>query len=234
VPSPRQYTLAIERPHEQSLDTFVSGVNTELAQALAHRQQAFAGYWIYGTQGSGRSHLLRGCCLATQQRGQDVTYVGCSDYLSDAEGLRAALQHAQQLGETVAVDDIAAVAGNAALETLLMTVYQRLLSVQGRLLVSHTHPAQTLQFVLPDLASRMRSLQHFQIQALADDDKVQVLRQRAQNRGYELSQPVLDYWLSRGPRDLGALLTDLETLDKASLAQHQKVTIPLLKQVLGY
>jgi len=234
MPSPRQYTLAIERPYEQSLDKFVSGVNNELVQALAHRQQAFAGHWIYGTQGSGRSHLLRGSCLATQQRGQDVAYVGCSDYLGDVDGLRAALQHAQQLGETVAVDDIAAVAGNRALETLLMTVYQRLLSVQGRLLVSHTQPAQTLQFVLPDLASRMRSLQHFQIQALADDEKVQVLRQRAQNRGYELSQPVLDYWLSRGPRDLGALLTDLETLDKASLAQHQKVTIPLLKQVLGY
>ena len=33
---------------------------------------------------------------------------------------------------------------------------------------------------------------------------------------------------------LGALLIDLETLDKASLAEHKKVTIPLLKQVLGY
>ena len=45
---------------------------------------------------------------------------------------------------------------------------------------------------------------------------------------------MLDYWLARGPRDLGALLTDLDTLDKASLAYKQRVTIPLLKQVLGY
>ena len=75
---------------------------------------------------------------------------------------------------------------------------------------------------------------HFQIQPLADMEKKQLLEQRADARGYDLSQSVLDYWLARGPRDLGALLRDLDTLDAASLAQKQLVTIPLLKEVLGY
>ena len=44
----------------------------------------------------------------------------------------------------------------------------------------------------------------------------------------------MEYWLRRGPRDLGTLLTDLEVLDRATLSHKQTVTVPLLKQVLGY
>jgi len=234
VSTPRQFTLAIERPHEQQLGNFVPGANGELMQALAQETPGFAGFWIFGAQGSGRSHLLRGSCMRAQERSITVSYVGCTDYRDDDRGLRAALHHAEQFGELVAVDDVGGIAGRRDLESRLMNVYQRLLEGRGRLLVTAARPAQALDFVLPDLGSRMRSLQHYQIQGLQDEDKVKVLVQRARNRGYELPPAVLDYWLARGPRGLGALLTDLETLDKASLAQQRKVTIPLLKRVLGY
>jgi len=232
--TPRQFTLAIDHPHRQTLETFVPGANLELLQALKLPARSFSGYWVFGEQGSGRSHLLRGCCLAAQQDDIAVNYIGCEDFTHHSEGLAAALAHAGQYGQLVAVDDIGAIIGNAVLEALLMAVYQRLQTEQGRLLIAHSQPAQALAFATPDLASRMRSLQHFQILPLSDEDKMQLLRKRAENRGFELSQQVLDYWLVRGPRDLGALLIDLETLDKASLAQQQRVTIPLLKQVLGY
>jgi len=232
--TPRQFTLAIDHPHRQTLDTFVVGDNIELLQALRAPLAGFSGYWIFGDQGSGRSHLLRACCLAARQDDITVNYVGCEDFLHHQAGLAAALAHAGQYGRLVTIDDVDAIIGEPDLEALLLSVYQRLLAEGGRLLVTHAHPAQTLSFATADLASRMRGLQHFRMLALSDDDKRQVLRRRAQHRGYELSPQVLDYWLSRGPRDLGALLIDLETLDKASLAQQQKVTIPLLKQVLGY
>lgn len=232
--TPRQFTLAIDHPHRQTLDTFVPGANVELLQTLKHASTGFSGYWIFGERGSGRSHLLRGCCLAGQQDDITVNYVGCEDFIHHADGLAAALSHAGQYGQLVAIDDIGAIVGEPALEAMLLAVYQRLQTEQGRLLIAHHQPAQALDFATPDLASRMRSLQHFQILPLSDEDKMNLLRKRAENRGFELSQQVLDYWLVRGPRDLGALLIDLETLDQASLAQHKKVTIPLLKQVLGY
>jgi len=231
---PQQFTLAIQRPHEQRLQNFVVGANDELLAILESQQTTFAGYWIFGDLSSGRSHLLRGCCLLAQDQSASTNYIGCVDFSGDAGGLTAALENASKHGQVVAVDDVALIAGHAGHEELLMTIYQRLLQERGRLLVAHSHPAQVLEFVTPDLASRMKSLQHFQIQPLQDADKVELLRRRAQNRGYELSHSVLDYWLVRGPRDLGALLSDLDLLDQASLARKQQVTIPLLKQVLGY
>jgi DnaA family protein len=232
--APQQLTLAIENPHEQRLDNFVAGDNGELLQLLKNTSPAFSGYWIFGALSSGCSHLLRGSCLRAQDLKWTTNYIGCADYAHDIDGLAAALNHASRHGRLIAVDNVSAVSGHADLEELLMAVYQRLLHEQGTLLISHTKPAQTLDFVTPDLASRMRSLQHFQIQTLNDEHKRELLRQRAHNRGYDLSHPVLDYWLARGPRDMGALLTDLDVLDRASLAQKQRVTIPMLKQVLGY
>jgi len=212
----------------------VPGSNVELLQTMRSGEDGFAGYWIFGEPGSGRSHLLRGCCHAAQQDDISITYIGCEDHAYHPQGLAEALSHAGYFGQLVAIDDISMVIGDLASEALLMTVYQRLHSEAGRLIITHSKPANTLEFATPDLASRMRSLQHFQMSPLSDADKMQLLRGRAENRGFELSQSVLDYWLTRGPRDLGALLIDLETLSSASLAQHKRVTIPLIKQVLGY
>ena len=232
--APQQFTLAIQNPHEQRLDNFVAGENAELLQLLKNTAPSFSGYWIFGALSSGCSHLLRGSCLRAQDLRWPTSYIGCGDFADDVEGLATALKDAARHGRLIAVDDVGALAGQADLEELLMAVYQRLLHEQGTLLISHTKPAQTIDFVTEDLASRMRSLQHFQIQTLNDEHKRELLRQRAHNRGYDLANAVLDYWLARGPRDLGALLTDLDVLDRASLAQKQRVTIPLLKQVLGY
>lgn len=236
--APQQFTLAIQNPHEQRLDNFVAGGNGELLQLLKSSTPAFSGYWIFAGAGSGCSHLLRGSCLRAQDLNWPTSYIGCADFAldnkEDRNGLATLLTHASLYGRLIAVDDVGHLAGQSDLEELLMAVYQRLLGEQGTLLIGHTKPAQVLEFVTPDLASRMRSLQHFQIQTLNDEHKRELLRQRAHNRGYDLAHPVLDYWLARGPRELGALLTDLDVLDRASLAQKQRVTIPLLKQVLGY
>ncbi len=228
-PDPRQFVLDIERPHEQLLQNFVPGENRELLHALTSARTGFRGFWIFGPAGSGRSHLLRGSGLAAAR---DASYVGCADYGNDWQSLGTALRHAADFGRVVAIDDVGASLG--AHEELLMQIYQRMLADDGLLLVAHTHPAATLNFNLADLASRMAGLEHYQIQGLNDADKAELLKQRAQNRGYTLSDAVLDYWLARGPRDLGALLTDLDTLDKASLTHQRLVTIPLLKEALGY
>lgn len=232
--SPQQYTLAIEHPHEQRLENFVSGDNTELLQALRSAATGFVGLWIYGETNSGRSHLLRGRCLRATDLGESACYISCADYAHNPSGLHDALSHASMHGQVVAVDDVQYLHNQQDLHDLLMAIFQRVFDERGVLLVTHTTTAAQVDFLTPDLASRMRSLQHYHIAPLDDDAKMQLLKQRAKRRGYTLEQPVLDYWMMRGPRSLAALLIDLDTLDKASLVNKQRVTIPLLKKVLGY
>ena len=115
-----------------------------------------------------------------------------------------------------------------------MTIYERVRGARGMLVVADRLAARATEFGIADLNSRLRSLMHFQMRPLQDGDKADILRGRAARRGYVLSDAVVDYWLARGPRDLRLLLTDLDRLDRASLVHHRHVTVPLLKEVLGY
>jgi len=234
VDKPRQFTLAIEHPHESRLDNFVVGANAELLQALKAKHEGFNGYWVFGPRSCGRTHLLAGCYIQAQAELQSTVFIPAKLHAQEPTQIHDALAQAGQSGQMVIIDDVDCLLGNAATEAMLLLVYQRLLQDRGTLLISHIEAAKALSFVTLDLASRMRSLQHFQIQPLSDRDKMQLLAKRAQERGYELGQAVLDYWLARGPRDIANLLKDLDHLDAASLEHQQRVTIPLLKQVLGY
>jgi len=231
---PRQYTLAIDLPLEQRLDNFVPGRNAELLAVLTAQNVSFQGVWLFGGHGSGRSHLLKGACLQAQERGEQAVYIACAQYAEDPDRLVSQLQSASQGGDLVALDDVEVLIGHLELEMMVLAIYQRLLFAQGRLLVTHQQTASSQEFVTLDVSSRMRSLQHFHLRPPQDGEKMQILSERAQQRGYVLTRAVLDYWMARGPRELGALLADLDLLDAASLVAQQKITIPLLKQVLGY
>jgi DnaA family protein len=231
---PEQHVLNLDIPQAQTVENFVVGDNRELLSTINGLGAGELGVWVHGPGSSGKSHLLRAGCMVAQNYGLRAAYVGAGQYARGSLRLTEALRYVAENGRVVAIDDVGYLIGHAEQEEELFNTYLRLHQEGGLLLVSHSQPASQVSFTTLDLASRMCSLQHFQIKPLNDEQKGELLRSRAHARGYALSKPVLDYWLARGPRDLGALLTDLTRLDQASLARQQKVTIPLLKQVLGY
>jgi DnaA family protein len=235
---PQQITLAVDSPLVPSFDNFIVGANSELVSGLQRSidSREFVAIWLCGANSVGKTHLLRASYLKAKNNGQDVLFVGCaqSPGVSQTTPVLKELKRASDFGATVCIDGVDSLAGVPELEYLLMATYQRLLEEQGVLLLSHTAAATTIQFELADLNSRLRSMLHYQLQPLSDDEKAQLLRLRALHKGYELDDAVLAYWLSRGPRDITALLTDLDRLDRASLSQRRQVTVPLLKDELGY
>jgi DnaA family protein len=60
-----------------------------------------------------------------------------------------------------------------------------------------------------------------------------VLRERAQSRGFELDDAVLDFLFRRYPRDLGAMLELLDRVDRESLAAQRRITVPFLRRIIG-
>ena len=226
---PHQTTLAVDLPFEQTLENFVAGENLELVQVLKSSAHDFLGIWVFGDTQSGKSHLLRGAVQAAQES------AGFVDGKLAAEEVLEQLRFVADYGDLVAIDNVAHLQtlGEEA-ELLLFNLYQRLFQNQGTMIVSHSAPATTLDFATADLNSRLRSFAHYQIQPLNDEQKTAMLKQRAEAKGYLLDAAVVAYWLARGPRDIGALLADLDRLDRASLSQQRLITIPLLKEELGY
>jgi len=209
-------------------DNFHAAANAEIVQRLEALPvvAGFAGVWLWGDSGSGRSHLLQAVCQTTQANDLTAVYLPLSDF--DREPL--ALDDLS--ADLIAVDDIQEWLGDDRLEAALIGLYEGQLGRGGRLLVSAAAAARGLNFVLPDLASRMRALASYRIQALDDTGLKVVLRQAAQRKGLELETSVIEFWLARSVRRLPDLLAQLDRVDNVALSAKRRITIPLLKEVL--
>ena len=72
------------------------------------------------------------------------------------------------------------------------------------------------------------------IPACSDEDLREVLRHRGQQRGLVLDDAVITYISSRERRSLDQLLSSLEKLDQASLQLKRPITVPLVREVMGW
>lgn len=233
-----QLALKFPLSSRAQFETFEVGGNAELVgrlQELADSDgfagclDGFVGCLLYGPPGVGRSHLLQATC---HRLGRTVP--GGTIYLPLGEPTLspASLEGLDSLA-LVALDDVDAWLGRDDTERALLALYQGLHLAGGRLLVSAAAPATGLEFRYGDLASRLRGLPTYQVRSLDDAQKARVLRRLAAERGLDLPQPVVDFWLSRSARDLARLLDELNRLDDAAMAAQRRITVPLLKEVLG-
>jgi DnaA-homolog protein len=223
-----QLALRFPLSERARFDDFLPDGNAELVRRLHELDDGapgFHGYLLYGAAGSGRSHLLQAACHAHGASG--AMYLPLRDPLMTPgvlEGLEAL--------HLVALDDIDAWLGDEAGERALLALYQGLLAAGGRLLVSCAQPPAQLACRFADLCSRLRSMAAYQVRPLDDAGRARLLTRLAARRGLDIAAPVLDFWLTRGPRDLPALLADLDRLDEGAMAAQRRLTVPLVKQVL--
>ena len=87
--------------------------------------------------------------------------------------------------------------------------------------------------ILPDLRSRLLAGPVLQIQAPRDEQLADALRQRAGMLGLTLGDEVVRYLLTRTARDLGSLFDALDRLDRASLVEKRRLTVPFVQAVLA-
>ena len=136
--------------------------------------------------------------------------------------------------ELVCLDDLDAVAGRSDWEEALFHLFNRLRDSGRRLLLAASSSPRELPVQLADLQSRLTLALVFQLQSLSDEDKLRALQLRASRRGLHLSDEVGRFILTRGERSMSALFDLLERLDQASLQAQRKLTIPFLKETLGW
>jgi regulatory inactivation of DnaA Hda protein len=86
--------------------------------------------------------------------------------------------------------------------------------------------------LLKDLKTRLSLATIFFLEPLDDDSKKIVMQSKMENRNIAIENKVYDYLFKYYSRDLTDLLSAVDQLDKASLQQKNKITIPLIKQVL--
>jgi DnaA family protein len=184
--------------------------------------------YVYGAVGSGRSHLLQAACHLA---GDSALYLPLGELAEYPPG--DVLRGVETL-KLVCLDDIGSVLGKDDWELSLFDLFNRARQWGCRLLLAADGPPRTQGVELPDLRSRLSWGIVFQLPQLDDDSRSAILRFRAERRGLLLSGEVASYIVNRAPRSLDRLLDLLDRLDRASLAEQRALSIPFVKQSLGW
>ncbi|HVY63377.1 MAG TPA: DnaA regulatory inactivator Hda [Gammaproteobacteria bacterium] len=222
-----QLPLALALADHASFATFVAG---DSHAALGHVRAVAGGagdtLWLWGAAGCGKSHLLQAACRAATEGGRRAMYVATR---SARPEILAGLEHLDLL----ALDDVDAVAGEEAWETPLFGILNEFLSRRGGLLLAAATSPGAAGFALPDLKSRAAGAVAYRLKPLDDRDRALAVRMHAQARGLELEPVAADYLLRRVARDMRALTAWLDRLDRESLIEQRRLTIPFIRERLA-
>lgn len=230
VSTNRQLILPLPTNLRTTFANFVAGENQQLIQRLSQTALGQQNGWIYvwGPSEAGKSHVLQATCQLAQDAGQRVFYLAGNELDKDQGSVLEGLE----LFDLLVIDDLPSLLGNDRLEESLFYLYNRTKDRGGRLVVAADRPPRQLTLSLADLKSRLAALEVYRLQPLTDDGKAQLLDLWAKQRSFSLEPDVITYILSRVDRQLSTLATLVENLDRFSLAEKRRVTIPFVKQVI--
>jgi DnaA family protein len=218
----RQLILDLPAEKPQTLESFVVGVNAELAQLL---QRVASGQpnglderfiYIWGEAGAGKTHLLR--AMADRP---DARYIAgdapttAFDYLSGTS--------------LYLIDDCDHLSPDAQIAAFALFNQVR---EQGGCLVTSGTVAPTGLALREDLRTRLGWGLIYQLHGLSDDEKIEALTHIATARGLTLSPGVLPYLITHFARDMRSLSVLLDALDQYSLETKRPITLPLLRELL--
>jgi len=203
----QQLSLPIHQIDDETLENFYSDNNAlllnSLRQNMTDLQQQF--FYLWGYQSVGKTHLLRALC---------------NEYI--------------QQQRSVCLDDLQTIIGHSEWEIALFDLFNRIKANGKTLLVVSAEQSPTaLPVKLPDLASRLKWGESYQLIPLSDEQKLAVLKQNAHQRGIMLSDDTANFIFTRLDRDMATLKEALVQLDKASLQAKRNLTIPFVKSILG-
>jgi DnaA family protein len=225
----QQLTLNLQARDEATLENFYVGDNEELMCALKlleHSREKLL--YLWGGMGSGRTHLLLASCNKFSAQG-----VGTAIYipLSDAEFTPESLRDLAGL-PLLCIDDLDQAVGNRAWEEALFDCCNERFNNNVATVIGASATPAALNFIMPDLQSRMNSGLIFEVKKLNDEQKLAALRLRAQCLGLELPDVTARFLLGHYLRDTHALFALLHRLDRASLVAQRCLTIPFVKEIL--
>jgi DnaA family protein len=222
-----QLPLSVGLDDGATLDNFLawSGVAAPFAGARG-ALDGDAPTLLHGEAQGGKSHLLQALC----HRAAGSVYLPLGAMIEYAP---AAVFEGLEVSALIAIDDLHRVTGNSAWEEGLFHLINRARSAGTPLwLASRFPPAESAE--LPDLASRLAAGLVWSMPAPGDEEKLAILRFRAERRGLSLPETVARYLLTRERRTLQALLATLDRLDTASLSLQRPLTIPFVREVMGW
>ncbi len=236
--TPQQLSLNVHLSDDATFDNYFVSPDTSNFLALQAVRELVVAVptepfiYLWGPEGAGISHLLQAACHQATINQLRSQYLPLEELAGFAP--TQLLDGLEEL-DLLCLDGVEHVMGQQGWDHALFHLYNRLRDKPHcRLLVSADCAPRDLSAALPDLLSRMGWGVVFHLKPLDDQQKMFALKLRARARGIDLSDDVLGFILNRSPRDMNELFYCLDRLDSLSLSEKRRITIPFVKETMGW
>jgi len=226
----KQLALGVRLRGEAVFDSYWPGINSEVVSAL--RMPGTSPLWLWGSPGTGKTHLLQAVCAAAGASDMATSMPAAYFPLERALGLPPDALAGFENSRVLCVDDVDAVAGDLPWERALFRLFNDAAELRTRLIFAASAPPLKPNWVLEDWRSRAAACVVYHLRELDDEGRIEALRLRAAQRGLQLPYETSEYLLKRTPRDLRSLFDLLDELDEASLVAQRRLTIPFIRDAL--
>lgn len=222
-----QLPLALRAVPDFRFDAFVGADDAvQWLDAMAHGAPGFV--FLSGPEGSGKTHLALATVQAAAAQGIAVQYVPLARFRHRATD---ALADLERLG-LVVLDDLDALLGTREDEIALFDFHNRARASGTAVLYVARDVPTALPPGLPDLRSRLGQCTQLMLPRPDDALRHVILQRKAQARGWLLDDAAAGFLLRRTGRDMASLSALLDKLDRASLAEQRRVTVPFIRAFL--
>ncbi|NTS76063.1 DnaA regulatory inactivator Hda [Catenovulum sp. SM1970] len=231
-----QLTMDFALDKETSLANYYTFGNEDLLNQLKAfvkepaEKPADALLFLHSPTGCGKSHLLQALCQYAYEIGISNQYLPLHVFSHyEVEATMGMEQFPLLL-----IDDIDALKHNPAWQEAIFDLINRVLEKQGKIIFAADNTVENLGLSLPDLISRLQWGQTWALTPLDDEYQIEMMIFRAKCKGMTLSDEVAQYIHTRLSRDPKSIIRCLEKLDKASLEEQRRLTIPFIKQLMRW
>ncbi len=177
---------------------------------------------LYGPPASGKTHLA-----AVWQNRTNSIWFGARD-IPGLDPSKAA-----DTAPLVVLDHIDPWIGDEAAERNVFHLYNILKERNGAMLVTMRAAPVRQNFVIRDLASRLRAAPAAAIQAPDDSVLAAVLVKMFSDRQVRIGDDALNYILPRIERSFAAARDLVEVADKLAMRQKRGISLPLLREAMA-
>lgn len=169
-------------------------------------------FYVYGSMGSGKSHLLTAICESFIDSGKTAIKLSLEDLIElPTESLRSLETY-----DLIALDDMKHIVGHANWEEAVFHLINRSATGTCQLVFACESAINELNLSLKDLASRIAQAPSFKLPEgnLIEDRKaiLKAILTRRQLGFTQLNDDVIDYLVYHGPANTGSMIAALNDI----------------------
>ena len=225
---PKQLTFPWNTVNKSSLESFYASKDNLHVVSILKDKTFQDDLFIYGSKESGKTYLLQAMCNSYSSLNKSSLYIPLKKAMGYGTEIFESLENIQ----LICLDGIENVISTIEWEKAIFNLINKTLISKSRLIITSSEDLQSLNFVLPDLESRLRKIESYELTPIQDKDILDALKYISKLKSINLGDKEARYLVTYSQRNISNLVHILESLDQLSMEMKRKITIPLIKEVI--